>query len=71
MDPAQAEEATQQALAEAAAQGIAGPATTPFLLKRMVEISGGATLRANIALLRNNAMVAARIAVALSSLAAS
>jgi pseudouridine-5'-phosphate glycosidase len=36
----------------------------------MVEISGGATLRANIALLRNNAVVAARIAVALSGLAA-
>jgi pseudouridine-5'-phosphate glycosidase len=71
LDPAQAEAATQQALAEAAARGISGPATTPFLLKRMVEISGGATLRANIALLRNNARVAARIAVALSNLAAS
>jgi pseudouridylate synthase len=71
MDPALAERATQQALAEAAAQGIRGPATTPFLLKRMVEISGGATLRANIALLRNNARVAAQIAVALSNLAAS
>jgi pseudouridine-5'-phosphate glycosidase len=71
MDPAVAQEATQQALAEAATQGIGGPATTPFLLKRMVEISGGATLRANIALLRNNARVAAQIAVALSSLAAS
>jgi pseudouridine-5'-phosphate glycosidase len=70
LDPAEAEQATQQALAEAAAQGISGPATTPFLLKRMVEISGGVTLRANIALLRNNARVAARIAVALSRLAA-
>jgi pseudouridine-5'-phosphate glycosidase len=70
IDPAEAEQATRQALAEAAARGISGPATTPFLLKRMVEISGGATLRANIALLRNNAVVAARIAVALSGLAA-
>jgi pseudouridylate synthase len=66
VDPARAEAATQQALDEAAKLGIRGPATTPFLLKRMVEISGGATLRANIALLRNNAMVAARVAVALS-----
>ena len=65
--PGEAEEATAQALAEAAAQGVTGSATTPFLLKRMVEISGGATLKANVALLRNNASVAARVAVALAS----
>jgi pseudouridylate synthase len=69
MDPAEAEAATQHALAEAATQGIRGPATTPFLLKRMVELSDGGTLRANIALLRNNARVAAQIAVALASVA--
>jgi len=41
---------------------IAGPALTPFLLSQMAERSGGATLRANIALLENNARVAAGIA---------
>jgi pseudouridylate synthase len=42
--------------------GITGPAVTPFLLRQMAERSGGATLRANIALLENNARVAAQIA---------
>ena len=41
---------------------------TPFLLARMAELSKGATLRANIALLENNARVAAQIARELSSL---
>jgi pseudouridine-5'-phosphate glycosidase len=50
------------ALADADRNGIAGPALTPFLLSQMAEQSGGATLRANIALLENNARVAAQIA---------
>ena len=66
LEPGMAEEATEQALAEAAAEGITGSATTPFVLKRMVELTGGATLKANIALLRNNAAVAASVAVALA-----
>src|SRR5688500_12258564 len=52
-------------LAEAERQRIAGRDLTPFLLARMAEQSAGATLRANIALLENNARVAAKIARAL------
>lgn len=50
------------ALEDAEWKGIAGPALTPFLLSQMAERSGGSTLRANIALLENNARVAAEIA---------
>jgi len=52
-------------LAEADRQRITGRDLTPFLLARMAEQSAGATLRANIALLENNARVAAQIARAL------
>jgi pseudouridine-5'-phosphate glycosidase len=50
------------ALEDAEWKGITGPALTPFLLSQMAERSGGATLQANIALLENNARVAAEIA---------
>ena len=53
------------ALEDAEWKGINGAALTPFLLSQMAERSGGATLRANIALLENNARVAAEIARAL------
>ena len=53
------------ALAEADRRAIGGRDLTPFLLARMSEMSEGATLRANIALLENNARVAAQIASAL------
>jgi pseudouridine-5'-phosphate glycosidase len=46
-------------------QGIRGKETTPFLLSEMSRRSGGKTLRANIALLENNARIAAQIATAL------
>jgi pseudouridine-5'-phosphate glycosidase len=59
------ERVLNDALKEAERNGIAGRALTPFLLARMSEQSGGATLHANIALLENNARVAAEIAVAL------
>ena len=52
------------ALEDAEWNGITGAALTPFLLSQMAERSGGATLRANIALLENNARVAAMIATA-------
>ena len=55
-------------LAEAEKKKISGRELTPFLLARMSESSEGATLRANIALLENNARVAAEIALALSRL---
>ena len=53
------------ALAEAKAQHIHGNAVTPFLLSRLSQETGGASLQANIALLKNNAVVAAQIAAAL------
>ena len=52
------------------ATGIAGPEVTPFLLSRLAELSGGRTLGANVALLEDNARVAARIARALAAPAA-
>lgn len=55
----------EQALAEAEAQGIADKAVTPFLLQRIFELTEGASLVANIALVRNNARLAAKIAAAL------
>lgn len=51
-----------QALAEADAQGICAKAVTPFLLGRLFELTNGASLTANIALVRNNARLAAQIA---------
>ncbi len=58
------------AVAEAAARGIGGKALTPFLLARLNEITAGRSLSANIALVRNNARLAAQIAVALAALTA-
>jgi len=54
-----------RALAEAEANKISGPAVTPFLLDHVSRYSGGASLRANLALLENNACLAAQIAAAL------
>ncbi len=51
-----------RALAEASAQGVAAKAVTPFLLARLFDLTGGATLDANIALVLNNARLAAQIA---------
>ncbi len=56
------EQVLATALEEAEANLITGAELTPFLLGQMAERSGGATLRANIALLENNARVAAEIA---------
>lgn len=65
VDPSMMEQALAQALAEADAQGIHGPATTPFLLMRVNQLTNGQTLKANLALLRSNANLAGRIAKAL------
>lgn len=54
------------AVADAEKYGIHGAAMTPYLLTRVNELSGGRTLRANLALLRSNARLAARIAVELA-----
>lgn len=63
-----AEAAITQANAEAEAQGVRGKALTPFLLRRVSEITGGLSRAANLALLVNNARIAAQIACELSSL---
>jgi pseudouridine-5'-phosphate glycosidase len=60
--------AIAQALAEAAAQGIAGKAATPFLLARVSALTGGSSLAANIELVLNNARLGAAIAVAHAAL---
>lgn len=51
-----------QALKEAEEAGVKGKDSTPFLLKRIVELTGGESLEANIALVKNNAKVGALIA---------
>ncbi|HEV2705706.1 MAG TPA: pseudouridine-5'-phosphate glycosidase [Pyrinomonadaceae bacterium] len=66
VDEALMRETLAEALDEASRRGVGGRELTPFLLSRMSERSGGATLRANTALLENNARVAAEIARALT-----
>lgn len=56
--------AMAQALREADAQGVRGKASTPFLLKRVAELTGGDSLAANIALVLANAALAAQVAAA-------
>jgi pseudouridine-5'-phosphate glycosidase len=58
------DDAIEAALAEAAARGIVGKDATPFLLARVNELTGGQSLEANIALVLNNARLAAGVAVA-------
>jgi pseudouridylate synthase len=57
-----------EAVAEAKTQGVGKKEATPFLLKRVVELSGGQSLEANVALIKNNAMLAAQAAVELMKL---
>ena len=56
----------ERALADSEASGLRSAEVTPYLLRRIAELTGDRSLRANLALLRNNARVAAAIAVALS-----
>ena len=55
----------EQAVAEATAQGLRSAAVTPYLLSRLVALSGDRSLHTNLALLKHNAQVAAQIANAL------
>lgn len=57
-----------QALRDCDARGVRGKDITPFLLGRIVEITGGASLRTNIALVRNNARLGAELAAACAGL---
>lgn len=56
-----------QALAEADAERVRGKDVTPFLLRRLGELSSGRTLQANIALVENNARVGGKLAVAFAN----
>ncbi len=62
------DEAIDRAIAECTENGIRGKATTPFLLARVAELTGGDSLASNIRLVYNNAKVAARTACALAAL---
>jgi len=62
MAPESIQRAVDQALKELEKKGLRGQEVTPFLLKRVSELTSGESLRANLGLLRNNARVAAQIA---------
>lgn len=62
------EDAVNQALKDATENRISGGELTPFLLKRVSELTGKASLKANLGLLLNNARVAAQVAVKLAQL---
>ncbi len=66
MDKAVIDAAIEQALAEAKAQGVHGKETTPFLLARVVALTGGNSLESNIQLVLNNARLASLTAAALA-----
>ncbi len=61
----QIESAVQQSIQESQEKGLAGAETTPFLLKRIQDLTGGSSLAANISLIKHNAAVGSQIAVAL------
>ena len=65
MDPARINAAIDEAVADARRLGIHGKETTPYLLARVKELTGGDSLAANIQLVLNNARLAANIARAL------
>ena len=65
LSPEYVEAAVASALSEAQARSIEGSASTPFLLDWMARYTDGRSIRANVALLENNARVAAQISVAL------
>ena len=62
MDKAVIDAAIDQAIKEASEKGIKGKETTPFLLAKVVELTGGDSLDSNIALVLNNARLAAKTA---------
>ncbi|MHA7880485.1 MAG: pseudouridine-5'-phosphate glycosidase [Saccharospirillum sp.] len=64
MDKSSIDQAIEQALQEAEQQGISGKASTPFLLARVAELTGGDSLASNIQLVFNNARLATAIALA-------
>ena len=65
MDPIVINQAIATALAQMNEQGVKGNEVTPFLLAKVKELTGGDSLESNIALIKNNAVVGARIAMSL------
>jgi pseudouridine-5'-phosphate glycosidase len=70
LDASAIETRIAEAVAQAGASGVNRKALTPFLLQRIFELTDGKSLEANIALVKNNAAVAAEIAAALSAITA-
>ncbi|MBB3265419.1 pseudouridine-5'-phosphate glycosidase [Azospirillum sp. OGB3] len=70
LDGTAMEQAIVQALSDAEHYGITGKSVTPFLLAALERITGGRSLTANMALIRNNAVTAARLAAAYAALTA-
>ena len=68
IDSAEIDPHIAEAVRDAERQGVARKDLTPFLLQRILELTGGRSLEANIALVKNNAMLAAKVAVALAAL---
>ena len=68
LDPQAIERRIAEAVAEAKAKGVSKKDVTPYLLGRIVELTEGRSLEANMALVRNNAALAATIAVQLELL---
>ena len=68
MDPALIGGAIDRAVAECKAEGVHGKETTPFLLAKVKELTGGDSLESNIQLVFNNARVASAIACSLSEM---
>ena len=68
MDPGLINSAIDRAIKEAQEQGIKGKDTTPFLLAKVKELTGGDSLESNINLVYNNARLGAEIAVELAKI---
>ena len=68
MDPKVINDAIDEAVRQCNANGVHGKATTPFLLAKVKELTGGDSLESNIQLVYNNARLAAKTAVAYSKL---
>jgi pseudouridine-5'-phosphate glycosidase len=68
LDAGAIEARINEAVSEARAQGVGQKEVTPFLLRRIVELTDGRSLEANMALVKNNAVLAAQVAVELARL---
>jgi pseudouridine-5'-phosphate glycosidase len=68
MPKAVIDQAIEAALADAAAQGVSGKASTPFLLARVAALTGGRSLASNISLVMNNVRLGAAVAVQYAAL---